>query len=292
MSCASAAAGATVSAERSSLSVRSGGMVTVAAEVEQAGRCTLTGAGVRAATLVRAQTGLAFSWYVGRARAGRYTLRLRCATGVDRVRVRVRGRRRGVRRLNGGPVSVMRTPLRRVAGVGAAADSPAPAPTTGGVQQAVEQLYVQIRTEQIAVGEGMCTEYVLATREEIFHALVMPLLEQWAEQGFDPAAAPKLPTDARSWERIARQTTGVVVSDRPTPGAVIVLEPEERMRLVDGWSLIAEEPGHLAVVDEVRPDGSFTWSDMNGAGGPGVIWSYEAPPGAADGHTFVSLAGS
>ena len=303
--CTSVAAGASVRSDRSTLSVRSGGMVTVAVEVRRAAQCTLSGAGVRASVPVPAQTGLAFSWYVDRARAGRYLLRLRCGRRVHRVRIRVHGRRNGARSLDGGPVSVLRTPLRRVrdrdpdeplksSAVDGAVPAPAPrppgSPPPDPVKQA-QEMYVTVKHQQLVQGDGMCQEYVIEEREEIYKALVMPLLEEWARHGFDPESTPELPADASSWKRIARSTPGVIVSDRPTPGAIIVMEPEESIRLNDGWSLIAEEPGHLAVVDSVDSVGGFKWSDMNGAGGPNVVWTYESPPGAGDGHTFISLAG-
>jgi hypothetical protein len=288
--------------DRSTLTVTPLGTVTLALEPAKAARCRLTGGGVRASARTAARSGLAFSWNVGAARGGRYRMRVRCGARVRRVAVRVLGPRLGRRSIAGGPVHVFRTKLRTPARWGGSGTRKSTAPVATVVvpsppapgtapEQAIEQVYTAIKLDVLRVGEGDCIAYVVTEREEIFRALVMPGLRKWAQEGFDPSAIPELPGDGASWKRIARRTPGITVSDRPTPGAILALSAGEEVAMADGWKLIADPPdGHLALVDTVAPGGGFGWSDMNGGGGLGVVWTYTSPASAADGLAFINLA--
>lgn len=59
--------------------------------------------------------------------------------------------------------------------------------------------------------------------------------------------------DARHWGRSAEQA-GLPVGKTPQPGAVIVFQPSAYGAFADG---------HVAVVDAVGDDDSFTISEMN-----------------------------
>lgn len=104
-----------------------------------------------------------------------------------------------------------------------------------------------LRTGQSA---GQCTAYVAARRPDIIERV-----EVWAYSRYLLAGGGALAInwDAEYWAANAR-SAGLRIGTVPRPGAVIVFEP---------GAYGATSLGHVAYVDAVSRDGSFTISEMH-----------------------------
>lgn len=99
---------------------------------------------------------------------------------------------------------------------------------------------------------GQCTDYVARRRPDVIESG-----DVWAYTQYlmGPRDGPvKINWAAKGWVRNAKHD-GMSTGNVPRPGAVVVFQP--------GAYGAAAPDGHVAIVDQVRRDGSFTISEMH-----------------------------
>jgi surface antigen len=254
-------------------SAAAGDLVAVTAAVAGAERCTLRAGARRASARVVGAERVSFRF---RARRGTLRLSLSCgAAGARSGTLRVRSTHgRGVV----GPITVkvMRAP----AALPAAPPSTAPAPLTPWLSPSsalarAQADWVLYGSAYVSVfRNGQCTDWVEQRRPDIVERGTVAL---WAAylSGDQEAVAN---WNGGFWDDTAR-AAGMEVGTVPRAGAAVTFDP--------GTQGITAATGHIAYVESVAEDGSFTVSEMN-APQPYRV-TYRSIPAAAIARGGVSF---
>jgi len=120
---------------------------------------------------------------------------------------------------------------------------------------------------------GECTDWASQQRPDIIRAGDVAVYGDALLAGTDA----HFDWTARFWAGLARRA-GLPVSDVPSVGAIAVFQP--------GVEGAAADTGHVSVVEQVNPDGTFVTSDEN-VGGPFVMAKIKHPAGPMPGREFI-----
>ena len=193
-----------------------------------------------------------------RARPGRYVLVVRCGDESKKIRVKVkRGAKRATsKKLVAGKITAKVTgrtnTTEKPATSAPATTQPAPTPAPSAAQPLaynspeVEEHWAAVRPAFLRA-TGECTEWVAHKRLDIYERAEKINYMNWANAGYPGAY------DMSSWatkEGYVQNAAavGFTVNTVPAPNAIMVK---------------FGEPGHVAYVETVAPDGSFTVTEMN-----------------------------
>lgn len=265
-----------------------GAPVTIAADVAHPSTCRVTAAQgpQRAIKAMRAPVGIV-QVTVKFPRRGSGRVSVRCHRSSTIVSVQVVGRPYGkltvtARARARKPAQQVAVPPAPSASQPAAATPVAQAPARP--QAAGPQIAPELEQQAVTlVGRwltdlqraGQCTSWVLTRRPEIFEVVELTNAREQIAAG-QTTLRPR-PWDARYIAQYAQQV-GFTVTAYPQVGAVMVDQPG-----VDG----AGPSGHVAVVERVDGDGTFTVSEMNAQAGPGRVSNRTLSAASADGRQFV-----
>lgn len=255
--------------------VKAGKSVSVAVSLSGESSCQLTGPGLKAVTAaVSGQKKVTFSWKVpSKTRSGSYTVKVRCGSKTVTAKVKVKGKKKGPKKL--GPASVkvakVAAPKKPVAPKPTAPTTPTNpttpvTPTQPAQPQSAEELaesyFQQLRGYN--TGTGQCTEYAMNKREDLFRAINYPRALTWAQAGFG-GNKPEFLGNASEWARLAAES-GIAVSSIPKAGGWVTFQPGVKI-MTTGGSGTTPSTGHIGFVEAVNGDGTVTVSDMNGFAG-------------------------
>jgi surface antigen len=230
-------------------SAAAGDLIAITARVAGAERCTLRASTRRASARVAGAERVSFRF---RARRGTIRLSLSCgAAGAKTGTLRVRSTRgRGVV----GPISV--SVMHAPAPLPAAPPSAAPAPVT--VWLSPSDALARAQADWVLYGaaylsvfrNGQCTDWVEQRRPDIVERATVTLWAAYLSGDQDAVAN----WNGGFWDDTAR-AAGIEVGTVPRAGAAVSFDP--------GTQGITAATGHIAYVESVADDGSFTVSEMN-----------------------------